>query len=256
MQDSFPYGVQFSWTKDEGSVTSVVFEKGSSVPSAKMLTFYRGEPFALSAEYTPDSDIPPTADRAIGSWSVGPFALPAGIDKAKLKVKVSLNLNGVVGVDSVTLVEEEEYEEEAPVPAPLVQPADQTMEDAAAGTGRAEAVPSDAAERSGEGGSEAAAEVAAPAPAPMDAEALSMQKVVKRRVKKHSVPFAAATAALSSERLQALYEAECEMALQVRGASPLVVVVWVVVRVCVCVGVLSSQQPRRTSGPQFALATV
>ena len=47
-------------------MTSTVFERGSLVPSAKMLTFYRAEPFTIKAEYTPDSDIPSTADRSIG----------------------------------------------------------------------------------------------------------------------------------------------------------------------------------------------
>lgn len=55
-----------SWEKDGQEVTSTVFERGSLVPSAKMLTFYRAEPFSIRAEYTPDSDIPATADRAIG----------------------------------------------------------------------------------------------------------------------------------------------------------------------------------------------
>lgn len=52
-------------------MTSTVFERGSLVPSAKMLTFYRSEPFSIRAEYTPDSDIPSTADRSIGGlgWS-------------------------------------------------------------------------------------------------------------------------------------------------------------------------------------------
>lgn len=44
----------------------MVFERGSLVPSAKMLTFYRSEPFSIRAEYTPDSDIPATAHRSIG----------------------------------------------------------------------------------------------------------------------------------------------------------------------------------------------
>lgn len=43
-----------------------MFEKGSHVPSAKMLTFYRSEPFTVTAAYTDDSDIPPTASRHIG----------------------------------------------------------------------------------------------------------------------------------------------------------------------------------------------
>lgn len=55
-----------SWEKDGQEVTSTVFERGSLVPSAKMLTFYRADPFSIRAEYTPDSDIPTTADRAIG----------------------------------------------------------------------------------------------------------------------------------------------------------------------------------------------
>ena len=32
-----------------------------------MLTFYRSEPFSLSADYTQDSDIPPTASKHIGA---------------------------------------------------------------------------------------------------------------------------------------------------------------------------------------------
>lgn len=60
-----------SWEKDGQAVTSVVFERGSLVPSAKMLTFYRSEPFSIRAEYTPDSDIPATADRSIGARGCG-----------------------------------------------------------------------------------------------------------------------------------------------------------------------------------------
>lgn len=270
-------------------MTSTVFERGSLVPSAKMLTFYRSQPFTIKAEYTPDSNIPSTADRSIGkqhcrrqklpicccvqsgclvgwrggsdtaspglgpSWAtlvlawacaqvhatpcsshrlsahvcacpclrvccagsfdVGPFQLPAGADKAKLKVKVMLNLNGVVVVEHAQVIEEEEYEEEAAAAAPAA--ADQPMEDA------------DAAKAAGaEGGAaapEAADAAAAPAPAaggdaPMAEDAVGAaepQKVLKKRVKKHSVPFVSHTAALSADQLQKLYEVEVELALQV-----------------------------------------
>lgn len=61
-------------------MTSTVFERGSLVPSAKMLTFYRSEPFDIRAEYTPDSDIPSTADRSIGGWGPsGACRRPAGM---------------------------------------------------------------------------------------------------------------------------------------------------------------------------------
>ena len=48
------------------AAAGAVFEKGSHVPSAKMLTFYRTEPFSITAQYTDDSDIPATASKHIG----------------------------------------------------------------------------------------------------------------------------------------------------------------------------------------------
>ncbi len=38
------------------------------MPSAKMLTFYRTEPFSITAQYTDDSDIPATASKHIGGF--------------------------------------------------------------------------------------------------------------------------------------------------------------------------------------------
>lgn len=70
VQDTFPYGIQLTWQKEGERVTSTVFERGSHVPSAKMLTFYRTEPFDIEAAYTPESDLPSTADARIGG-SVG-----------------------------------------------------------------------------------------------------------------------------------------------------------------------------------------
>ncbi|KAI7836745.1 hypothetical protein COHA_009383 [Chlorella ohadii] len=201
--DSFPYGVQFSWEKEGQAVTSVVFERGSLVPSAKMLTFYRSEPFAIRAEYTPDSDIPATADRSIGSFDIGPFTVPAGADKAKLKVKVMLNLNGVVVVEHAQMIEEEEVEEDAPAAAAPAA-ADQPMADADA-------------DKAAAGGDAAAAggEAAANGEAPMATDA-APAKVTKKKVKKHAVPVASHTAALSSEQMAKLYEIEVELALQAR----------------------------------------
>lgn len=198
--DSFPYGVQFSWDKADapgGRATSVVFPAGSPVPSAKMLTFYRSSAFAIDAEYTPDSDLPDGAPRRIGSFDIGPFALPAGADKAKVKVKVMLNLNGVVCVESANMVEESEEETPAAAAAAAV---DATVA---------------AAEPVGE-----EEPAAGPPPPPVD-EAMPDATAAeaapkKKKVKKTAVAFTAHTAALSAEQLQRLYETECEMALQAR----------------------------------------
>lgn len=197
VQDAFPYGVQFSWEKEGEMATSVVFQRGSHVPSAKMLTFYRSAPFELIAEYTPDSDVPSAAERHIGKWCIGPFPVPAG-GKSKLKVKVVLNLNGIVAVDSVHIVEEEEVEGEE-----------------SAKTGGEEAAPvgdtpmaatphADAGESAAEAGATFHGTEAAAAPKK------------KTKTKKIAVPFTAATGELSKEEIQKLFEAECEMALQAR----------------------------------------
>ena len=192
VQDAFPYGVQFSWDKDGETVASTVFDRGSHVPSAKMLTFYRSETFDLTAEYTPDSDIPPSEAKRIGKWTIGPFAVPEGSEKAKVKVKVVLNLNGIVAVDSVHAVEEEEVVVAAAAPAAAGEGEDVPMADAAAaGT---------------EGGDADKGEAASAKEEPKK----------KVRTKKTAVPFTAATLEPSATAVQKLYEFECEMALQSR----------------------------------------
>ena len=62
-------------------MTSTVFERGSLVPSAKMLTFYRSEAFTVKAEYTQDSDIPATADRSIGERACHACHLAKGLPR-------------------------------------------------------------------------------------------------------------------------------------------------------------------------------
>jgi len=218
VQDAFPYGVQFSWDKDGETVTSTVFERGSHVPSAKMLTFYRSEPFELTAEYTPDSDIPSPAEKHIGKWTVGPFPAPASGGKSKLKVKIVLNLNGIVAVDTVNMVEEEEIEVAAAAEGAeeAAGAADTPMADAGAPAA------ADAGATGGENGAAAAGEngaAAAAAEAPAaDGKDAAAAAAPKKKVKtrKTPVPIKAVTGELSKDAVQKLYEAECEMALQAR----------------------------------------
>jgi len=189
VQDSFPYGVEFSWLKDGEKVSNVVFEKGSHVPCAKMLTFYRSEPFDIEAFYTQDSDIPSTADKTVGKWTIGPLPKVKEEDKIKLKVKVVLNKNGVVAIESVNMIEETEVPVEQPksedVPMPEADATDQqeTKED----------------EKKAE---EQKGEVEAP----------------KTKIKTTKTPldFSANTCEVSDEKIQKLFETESEMALQAR----------------------------------------
>jgi hypothetical protein len=54
--------------------------------------------------------LPCSISRQLATFQVGPFSLPSGQDKAKLKVRVRLNLHGLVGLEGVQTVEEKEVE--------------------------------------------------------------------------------------------------------------------------------------------------
>lgn len=76
--DVFPYGVTVSWEKDGETVTSPLFERGCAVPSAKMLTFFRAQPFSVSVQYADDAPLPQGFDRRIGTFDIGPIKLAPG----------------------------------------------------------------------------------------------------------------------------------------------------------------------------------
>lgn len=217
--EACPYGVEVAWAKpDTGERTStLLFERGGPVPSAKVLTFVRDAPFELTAAYAPDAHLPAGADRAIAAWTIGPPlvtpARPEGT-KAKLKVKVKLNLHGVLGVEYVQQVEEEEVEGEEAAAGP-----DATPSDAAGDEPMAEA--------GGAGGGGADAPAAPPADAPMEegdaaapaaAPAAAAPAPKKKRVKKHTVGFdVTATPSVPPPELAEMCEAELQMALQAKA---------------------------------------
>ncbi|DBB16364.1 hypothetical protein WJX82_007687 [Trebouxia sp. C0006] len=218
--DSYPFGVEFTWEKDGAPHTETLFKRAGPIPSTKMLTFFREQQFELQAKYSADSPIPQGFDQDIGRFMLGPPKAPAAGDKPKLKVKVRLNLHGVVGVESVQQVDEEEYEEKVKRPiakdtkmadaAPAAKPADEAMDGDVRSNGPSEdgAPPSEATPMETEQ-KEAPAAAATPA-APQEVE----EVVKKKRTRKTNVSFTAQTAGMQTEQLTVLYEKECHMALQ------------------------------------------
>lgn len=104
VEDACPYGVEFRWDKEDGTggASQVLFEKNSYFPSTKMLTFMRSQPFKVSAWV-------PELNSKIGDYEIGPFEVPHGAEKAKVKVKARLNLHGLVSLEGVeNFVEVEE----------------------------------------------------------------------------------------------------------------------------------------------------
>ncbi|GIL79849.1 hypothetical protein Vretimale_12448 [Volvox reticuliferus] len=169
--DAVPLPVCLSWEGKDGTVvTQTIFNRGDAFPSTKVITFNRAQPFTIRAHYaldTPAELLPPAFDKRLGTYTIGPFQVPAGAETAKLKVKVTLNLHGLVHVEQVQSIEE--VEEEAPPSA------DVKMDDATAAT------------VASNGGNAATPDAAGNGPAPMDTAAAAPPK--KKKVKKTDVPF-------------------------------------------------------------------
>ncbi|KXZ55613.1 hypothetical protein GPECTOR_2g1163 [Gonium pectorale] len=190
--DATPVSVCASWEgKDGGVVTQTLFKRGEPFPSTKMISFNRAQPFAVRLHYDPETPaavLPPSFDKQLGVYSVGPFQVPAGAETAKLKVKISLNLHGLTSLEQVQAVEE--VEEEAPAAAT----SDVKMDDAAAAPAAAngEAAPADG-------------------PAPMDTAAPAAAPK-KKKVKKSDVPFQpSGVAGYSRATLDDYFEKEHQM---------------------------------------------
>ncbi|KAK7255340.1 hypothetical protein RIF29_28747 [Crotalaria pallida] len=116
VNESFPFSISLSWkgsgpdAQDSGpdsQLSTLVFPKGNPIPSIKALTFYRSGTFSVDVQYDDVSGL--QAPAKISTYTIGPFQTTKG-EKAKIKVKVRLNLHGILSVDSATLLEEEEVE--------------------------------------------------------------------------------------------------------------------------------------------------
>ncbi|EEF39376.1 Heat-shock protein 105 kDa, putative [Ricinus communis] len=107
VQDSFPFSIGFS--SDEGPIgtgsNSVLFPKGQSIPSIKVLTFQRSGLFHLEAFYANPNELPPGVSSKISFFTIGPFP-GSHSEKARLKIKVHLSLHGIVTIESVMLMED------------------------------------------------------------------------------------------------------------------------------------------------------
>lgn len=115
VNESFPFSIALSWKGDtsdtqsgvvDNQQTKVVFARGNAIPSMKTLTLYRSGTFTLNVQYA-DNELSGPAN--ISTYTIGPFQSTKG-EHVKVKVKVRLNLHGIVSVESATLLEEEETE--------------------------------------------------------------------------------------------------------------------------------------------------
>jgi heat shock protein 4 len=120
VHDIVSYPIEFTWEKSQDipdeDTSLTVFNKGNVMPSTKILTFYRKNPFDLEAKYAKPELLPGKTNPWIGRFSVKGVKEDAKGDFMICKLKARLNVHGVLNVESGYYVEETEVEE--PIPEP------------------------------------------------------------------------------------------------------------------------------------------
>lgn len=96
----------------------VVFGTNNPVPSTKILTFYRKEPFALDASYAEPERLPKGTNPWLGRVTIKNVTPNAQGEHSIVKVKARLNLHGVLNVEGAYTADEVEKEEEIKVQDP------------------------------------------------------------------------------------------------------------------------------------------
>lgn len=118
VHDIVNYPIEFTWEQapeiPDEATSLTVFNKGNVMPSTKILTFYRKQPFDIEARYAKPEGLPGKANPWIGHFSVkGVTPNPDG-DFATCKLRARLNLHGILNIESGYYVEDVEVEEPIP----------------------------------------------------------------------------------------------------------------------------------------------
>ena len=118
IHDIVSYPIEFKWEKspdipDEDTALTV-FNKGNTMPSTKILTFYRKQPFDLEAQYVKPELLPGKINPWIGRFSVKGVKADSKDDFMICKLKARLNAHGVLNLESGYYIEDVEVEEPIP----------------------------------------------------------------------------------------------------------------------------------------------
>ncbi|PSR83687.1 heat shock protein 70 family [Coniella lustricola] len=182
IQDAISYPIEFAWEKaadiPDEDTSLVVFNKGGILPSTKILTFYRKQPFDLEARYVKPEDLPGKVNPWIGRFSVKGVKAANGPDDFMIcKLKARVNIHGVLNVESGYYVEDQEVEE--PIPEEESKKEDGEKKD----------------------------------PDAMDTDKPKTRKV-KKQVRKGDLPIVSGTASLDTNGKNTLFEKEATMVME------------------------------------------
>ncbi|KAK7616736.1 putative heat shock protein Hsp88 [Phyllosticta citricarpa] len=186
VHDVVNYPIEFTWEKSpdipDEDTSLTVFNRGNTMPSTKILTFYRKQPFDLEARYAKPEMLPGKMNSWIGRFSVKGVKADAKDDFMVCKLKARLNLHGVLNVETGYYVEDVEVEE--PIPE---EGKDENVEKTAPLTEKQA----------------------------MDVDNKEVKtRKVKKQVKKGDLPIAAGTASMDQAAKEALAEREAAMVME------------------------------------------
>ena len=209
VQDIVNYPIEFTWEKSsdipDEDTSLTVFNRGNVMPSTKILTFYRKQPFDLEAKYAKPDTLPGRMNPWIGRFSVKGVKADGKDDFMICKLKARLNLHGILNVEQAYYVEEQEVEEPIPEAKDDKKGGDVSTENAHAHTNQVkfgsprltrtfrQAMDTD---------EKANGEAKAPAP---------KTRKVKKQVRKGDLPLSTGTASLDQATKDAFSEKEGQM---------------------------------------------
>ncbi|XP_033213436.1 97 kDa heat shock protein [Belonocnema kinseyi] len=105
--DIQPYPIKLTWDGSQGEEGQMeVFGHNHPIPFSKMLTFYRAGPFSLTASYVQQPKCYHQTE--IGVFYIKNVKPTLEGESSKVKVKVRVNLNGILTIASASLVEKRE----------------------------------------------------------------------------------------------------------------------------------------------------
>ena len=205
IQDIVHHPIEFNWEKSadipDEDTSLTVFNKGNALPSTKILTFYRKQPFDLEARYAKPDTLPGKMNPWIGRFSVKGVKADSKDDFMICKLKARLNLHGILNVEQGYYVEEQEIEEPVPEAKDEKKDGDVSLNDPQRATKRrpteetlttAQAMDTDEKTNG-------------------DAKQPAKTRKVKKQVRKGDLPISSGTASLVQEMKDKYLELEGQM---------------------------------------------
>lgn len=218
VHEYFPFPIALSWKgsslgtqigETDKQQSTLVFPRGNPIPSVKLLTFYKSKTFSVDVLYADVSGLQLSTN--ISTYTIGPFESTKG-ECVKLKVKVRVNLHGIVCVESATM-----FEDEVDVPfAAVIEPPTESME-MEADEAKNVQINGDVQSTTGGPGSGTENGAQGPGENPVQMETDTKIELTKKKVKKTEVPVSELVyGGIGTTDLQIAVEKELEMALQDR----------------------------------------